>query len=75
MSIINSIQLSSDEPGFAGYEIVTDDGTISLTISNQSNCCEEWGYDIEGKEGKIGARITGERFDSDGRYKKKVTMG
>ena len=58
------------EDGYCGYKITTDNGIIILGISSQEMCCEDWGYDIENMDGKIGARVLSEKFDLDSRFKK-----
>lgn len=30
--------------GFDGFEVITDQQTISLLISNSRDCCESWGF-------------------------------
>lgn len=33
-----------DEGEVVGYHIVTDEGILSIEISNQDCCCEDWGF-------------------------------
>jgi len=30
--------------GYDGFEVVTDDQTIRVGITNEQSCCENWGY-------------------------------
>ena len=51
MELIKSIREVTDQKGnkddwisYAGYEIETSKQTIRLLISNEKQCCENWGY-------------------------------
>ena len=44
METIQKINLIEDDGAYDGYEIVTNEKTISLLIENHQDCCELWGY-------------------------------
>lgn len=51
MSVITSISEFTDREGHAGswmkydgWEVVCDDHTVTVAISNSQDCCENWGY-------------------------------
>lgn len=53
---------------YEGWRVVTDDQIVSVGISNQPNCCEQWGYfSTDDDPGKyVGAELLRvERVDGD----------
>jgi len=56
---ISEVTKPGEWSGMEGYEVKTNRRTITVLISNEQSCCEEWGYcsSDDNLQGKIGAEL------------------
>lgn len=61
----------------AGYQIVTSEQTITLSIEDMSCCCERWGYFLteDDVDKFIGARLQGVAITDTNRSTRKFVTG